>query len=102
MEDLREKLKGEIEKADWNMLIPHHEKETVFLLASDLDLVGAGVAIAEDNSQLVSMWLKDKKLARPTDEQVENFKKDEYKKLFNFLIIQPYVIIQLIKSDELS
>lgn len=102
MSELREKLKTEIDQADWSMLKPHYEKNAVFLIEADIDLITAGVAVAEDKSQIVSMWLTDKKMYRPTDEQVKSFEADQYKKRFNFIIIQPYVLVQLIDSDQLN
>jgi len=101
MNDLKEKLKTEVETADWDMLRIHHERQAVFLVDQSIELLDVAVAVAQDNSQLVSMWLTDKKLARPEEELVSEFEKDDYKKIFDFVIIQPYVLVQLKKSETL-
>jgi hypothetical protein len=102
MDDLKEKLKTEIEIADWDMLRVHHEREAVFMVDRSIDLLVAAVAIAQDNSSLVSIWITDSKLARPEDSKVEEYELEKYKKNFDFIIIQPYVLVQLKACETLS
>lgn len=102
MSELSEKLKTEIDQADWSMLKPHYDKQAVFMIAPEIDLVSAAVAVAEDKSQIVALWLKENQMYRPSIDQVKEFEADEYRKRFNFLIIQPYVLVQLITEDQLN
>jgi hypothetical protein len=102
MSELREKFKTEIENADWDMLRDHHERKAVFLVDKSIDLLDACVAVAVDNTQLVSIWLSDNKLARPDKNQTESFEQEKFKKRFEFIIIQPYVLIKLKDSETLS
>jgi hypothetical protein len=100
MIELREKFKTEIEKADWDMIIPHHEKQSVFILDNTLELIVVGEALAQDNTELVSLWLGNKSLCKPTDEQVNRFNETPFKKICDFLIIQPFVLIKLFQEIE--
>lgn len=97
MEELREKLKTEIDQTDWNALKIHHENGAVFIVDDKLELIDVGVAIAMDKLDFVKIWLDNDQLKRPTEEQVEQFNQNEYEKLADFLIIQPYVLIKLLK-----
>ena len=100
MEELRSKLSTEIEETDWNALKKHNENETVFFVSSDLDLIDVSVAVATDKSHFVKVWLDSGQLARPTDEQVKYYDANEYKKMCKFIIIQPYVLVQVFPLDN--
>jgi hypothetical protein len=99
MSELRDKFKSEIEQADWDMLEPHHLKQTVFILADELDLIVVGEALAKDDTELVSLWLGNKSLQKPSDKQVKFFNENPYKKICDFLIIQPFVLAKLFPEN---
>ena len=92
--ELEEKLKVEVETADWSMLEEHANRESVFLISDRYDLVKIGCAIAKDDSSLISTLLGNKELQKVTDEIAKKYKSDPKAKIFKFLIVQPYVIIQ--------
>lgn len=96
MDELKEKLKSEVEQADWDMLQVHHDKGAVFIVSSNLGLIDAAVAVAQDRTQFVKIWLDNGDLSRPTDDQVKNFQKNKFEKLCDFIIIQPYVLVKLL------
>lgn len=96
MEELRSKLITEIEEADWNMLKPHSEKQSVFFVSADLDLVDVAIAIAMDKSHMVKVWLDAEQLKKPTEDEIKKYDQNEFKKMCKFLIIQPYVLAQKI------
>lgn len=96
MDKLREKLQTEIEQADWDMLRTHHENGAVFIVSGSVSLLDAAVAIAEDKTQFVKIWLDNGELARPTDKQVQQFEKNQFEKICDFVIIQPYVLVSLL------
>ncbi len=95
-DELRQKLSSEIEEADWNALKVHHEKQAVIVVSDKLDLVSVGIAVANDDTNLVKIWLDNGDIYRPTKEQVDSFESDEYKKMCKFIIVQPFVLIQLL------
>lgn len=99
MGELRDKFKTEIEQADWDMIIPHHEKQTVFILDDSLELIVVGEALAQDNTELVSLWLGNKALCKPTADQAKHFNETPFKKICDFLIIQPFVLIKLFPEN---
>ena len=96
-ENLFEKLKNDIDKAKWDLLEPHHQRGAAFIISQDLELEAVGLAMARDESNYVREWIQKEKLLPPTEEQIEVWSEDETE--FNYLIIQPYVIFQLISDD---
>lgn len=88
---IEEKLKQQIEQATWDMLKPHFERGGLVVVHEDLDLVEVGAAVAEDRVDQVQHWLEGRMLVKPDAAVVETWP-DE--KTFNFVIIQPYVLVQ--------
>ena len=96
IDDLKEKLKTEVEQADWDMLRIHQKNKAVILVSGSLSLLDAAVAVALDRSQFVKVWLDNGELSHPTQEQVDYFEKEPFSKICNFIIVQPYVLVQLL------
>ncbi|MCO4794604.1 MAG: DUF2288 family protein [Bacteriovoracaceae bacterium] len=91
---LKEKLKSEIEEADWSMLEPHFSRQAIVQVSSDLDLPTVSEKVAMDDVDSIKKWMTEGKVVRPTEEQVNTWKENPYKKAFQFIIVQPYVLIQ--------
>lgn len=86
----------QLDKASWDMLKDHHERGAVFLVDEQLDIVTVATAIARDNFGQVKLWLEADQIAKVSDQLVEAWEKEPSKKVVNFLIVQPYVIVQRI------
>jgi hypothetical protein len=93
----REKLNSERAVTDWRSLGPHHEREALFLVTGEVDLVDAAVAIAEDDSAAIAAWLAQGALARPTDDEIAAWS-DAPDARFEFLIVQPFVVAARVRS----
>lgn len=94
-EKLKEKILEDLAEADWDMLRVHNERGMVFIVSASLELGDIAVAMSLDKTQLVKNWLDNGDLFRPKEEQVSEFEKEKFKKIGKFLIIQPYIIVQL-------
>ncbi len=97
MEDLKQKLANEVDQADWDMLRIHHQNHAVYLVLEDLLLLDVAVAIAQDKVSFVKIWLDNQQLRRPTDKEVQDYEKSKFAKNFEFIILQPYVLIKKVK-----
>lgn len=97
-EQLKDKFKKEIDEADWDLLKQHYERDALFVVEDELDIFDICVAVANDNSSLIAGHLETNKVYRPSEEQVANWEKDKFKKMAQFLIVQPYVFIKLIRE----
>ncbi|MEX0798367.1 MAG: DUF2288 family protein [Bacteriovoracaceae bacterium] len=94
-ENLKEKLSEEIDKASWSMLEDHYKRGALFLVEG-LDLAEAGAAVAADEAGKVKLWLDNKELLKVDENLKEAFSKNPNDKNFKFIIVQPYVFIQVV------
>ena len=91
--DLREKLAGEIDVTDWEALAPHATAGRLFVVATELTLLEAAVAVASDDKEQVEPWIASGQLARPTVSQVEQFQSQRGLALA-CVIVSPFVLVQ--------
>ncbi|MDE0886228.1 MAG: DUF2288 family protein [Myxococcota bacterium] len=91
--ELREKLRGEVDFAPWQALRAHAEAERLFLAASDLDLVEIGIALARDQPEPVDEWIAAGQLGRPSAPQLEKWTEAD-EQIFRCLIVAPFVLAQ--------
>ncbi len=90
--DLKKKLESELAESSWELLKPHQKREAIIVVAGDLDLIDAGIAVALDDSTNISKWMEKGLLHRPSTEQMNEWEK--YNLEFDFLILSPFVLIQ--------
>jgi hypothetical protein len=98
---VREKLAGEIDLADWAALAPHATAGRLFVVASELALLDAAVAVASDDKEQVEPWIASGQLARPTASQVEHFQRQKGLG-FACVIVSPFVLAQGRRVEEAS
>lgn len=96
---LEDKLKDEIDKARWELLKDHHTRGALFKVEEGLELSQVGAALAKDEVLKVKEWLGQNLFYKVEDAHVVEFEKTEELE-YNFLIIQPYVLIQERKEGE--
>jgi len=82
-------------KGTWDVLAPHFARGALFIASNELDLTEVGKAIAADDANSVASWLESKELRRPEELEVEGWSKSAHEEFASFIIVQPYVIIQL-------
>jgi len=86
----------EIQEIDWFSLKDHFKRDALFIISQKVDLTVVAEAMSKDQSAVIKAWLGSEDIRRPKEEEVEHWAKDEYKKLANYLIVQPYVLAKLI------
>lgn len=91
--ELLERLSTEICEAKWELLDNHHKRQSLFIVSDSLELVAVGVAMARDQVEYIRNWLNDGLIDKPTDDLIKTWLESDV--TFNYLIIQPYVIIQI-------
>ena len=96
-ENLLAKLMNEIDVAKWDLLAPHHEREALFVVNKSLELPPVGLAMTRDEVEYVRNWLTAGDIYQPTEEQIAVWKEEEVK--FKYLIVQPYVLAQLVNEE---
>ncbi|MBD2336384.1 DUF2288 domain-containing protein [Calothrix sp. FACHB-156] len=93
MPDIKAELAENLDESEWEWLIPHVKRDAVIVVASGLDLLDVGVAIASDNIPQVQIWIDEQLIIKPNTEQLGEWNANPQKR-FQTLIVQPYVIIQ--------
>ena len=93
MADLKAELAKDLEQAEWEWLIPHVKRDSVLIIAKELNVVDVGIAIASDNLRSVQHWISEQLIQKPSETQLSDWNSDPQKR-FNTLIVQPYVLIQ--------
>ena len=93
--DLRKQLNEDLDVATWDMLDPHLKRGALVEVHESLDLVEVGLAVAQDNTDLVKNWM-EKGLIK----SVKKLNRDWVDLKFKFLILSPYVLMQILKETN--
>ena len=93
MTDLRETLRRQIMDAEGALLVTHHRRGALFLVASEVSLLDVAEAIARDDTEKVGAWIEAGAIARPPAGEVERWERGE-RAAYRFVIVQPYVLAQ--------
>ena len=93
MTPTRENLALSVDEAAWSLLRGHLERGGLIFVGPTLDLVDAGLRIAIDDTAAIEGWIREKRLTRPSVEQVAAWDRQEGKR-FLMLIVSPFVLIK--------
>jgi hypothetical protein len=91
-----DEFKNEIEQADWAALKDHQKRGALFIIDKNLKLEEVANAFARDFSSIVKIWLDSKEIQIVDEKMADDFAENEFEELARFLIVQPYVLMQLI------
>lgn len=86
----------EIMETTWKALSLHHRRKALFFVCPPVDLLSAANAVALDQTRIIQAWISSKHLFRPDENYIKTISDD---KTFRFVIIQPYVLVQLENTD---
>jgi len=89
----RENLALSVDEAEWSWLRVHLEHGGLIVVGPTLDLVEAGFRIATDDSAAIEGWIREKKLTKPSAEQVGAWDRQDGTR-FLILIVSPFVLIK--------
>jgi hypothetical protein len=93
MTPTREELALQIDEAEWDWLRAHLERDGIIVVAHGLDLVDAGLRIAENDTDVVQRWVDAGMLGKPLREQLEEWDADRSRR-FMTLIVSPFILVQ--------
>ena len=89
--ELREKLTQECAVVSWSTLHPHLERQAVFWVDPQLDLIQVGVSIALDQVDEIQDYLNQGYLTKAGQDPLVS--EDGHEAIgYKVLIVQPYVI----------
>ena len=99
MNSSRKELEEMVDVAMWEWLSPHAARARVILVGAMLDLVDVGIALTDDNTQLVQSWIDDGWLRHPSAEELSDWNADKDKQ-FTSLVVPPFVLVRI--QDKLK
>lgn len=92
--DLRTKLDSERADLTWEHLETSGHLDAIVVVANDLDLADAGVALANNDVANVQAWLASGRLHRPGDVELATWRAAP-ERTFEMIVVQPFVLVQL-------
>ena len=93
VEPTREELALAVDEAEWGWIRAHLERGGIIIVGPALDIADVGLALAVDDSATIREWITEKKLTKPTAEQIATWDRQGNKR-FQTLIVSPFVLIQ--------
>jgi hypothetical protein len=93
VDDLRDKLRSEIQAVDAASLLPHHRRGALFIVRVEVDILDVAEAVAADDAAKVAGLIEENKLYRPELGELADWCADTELRL-QFVILQPYVLAQ--------
>ncbi|MFM7577936.1 MAG: DUF2288 domain-containing protein, partial [Microcystaceae cyanobacterium] len=73
MTDIKHQLTEELAPMDWETLMPHAKRDAIIVIDPALDLLAVGVAIAEDQANLVQNWISELLIHKPSQEELSHW-----------------------------
>jgi hypothetical protein len=95
MEELKKRLADDVADVNWNDIKPHAQRDAVIIVNKNLDLLDVGVAVAQDDKIVVERWITEQLISKPSNQQLSDWNMNQ-EKLFRTLIVQPFVLVQII------
>jgi hypothetical protein len=92
-DELRRKLREELDTVDWLALRGQLRRDSVILVAPELDLVEVAWSVARDRAAEVAGWIAAGQLRKPDRAELAAWER-ELDKPFRMLIVAPYLLIQ--------
>jgi hypothetical protein len=93
MSEIVESFKRDLAEVNWRELKIHLQRDAIIIVAAELDLIEVGVAVAKDDKASVEAWIASNQLGKPTEIQLRSWEQSP-DKLFQMLIIQPFILVQ--------
>jgi hypothetical protein len=95
-DDVEFDFSNEIQKGKWELLKPHYERETVFIVNDPLDLQTVAHCLAKDQVSILKIWLDNNEVVKLEEDAIAPLVNNPTSELFDFLIVQPFILIKFI------
>ncbi|MEO0375277.1 MAG: DUF2288 domain-containing protein [Cyanobacteria bacterium P01_A01_bin.17] len=92
MSDTRTQLADELADIEWRDIIPHSQRDAVIVVTPSLDMLDVGMALANDEVQSVQHLISEQLIYKPSEQELSDWN-GEPQKMFQALIVQPFVLI---------
>lgn len=99
-ESLREKLESEIGVVHYRDVAAHSKRGGLFLVTEETALIDVAEALATDDRAKVEAWVASGALRRPEAEELDAWAAEGAGHLFEFSIVQPFVLIRVREASS--
>jgi len=93
-DDVEFDFSNEIQKGRWELIEPHFNRGTVFIINEPLDLQTVGHCLAKDQVNILKIWLDSKEVVKLEEEDLGNYVENPSADFCDFLIVQPFILIK--------
>ena len=93
MSEMVDSFKRDLAEVNVRELKIHLKRDSIIIVAAELDLIEVAVAVADDDKTLVETWITASQLGKPTEKQLESWEQESTQR-FQMLIVQPFILIQ--------
>lgn len=93
MSEIREGFEKDLAEVDWSSLRIHTQRDSLIMVAVQLDLVDVACKVAADAINEIGEWIEGGLIGKPTAEQLSTWE-SQLDKPFRMLIAAPYILIQ--------
>lgn len=76
-----------------DVLLPHLERDAVFVVARHIPLLTCGVAVAMDDVALVKGWIERGELRKPSRAERDGWRQQADRRWVS-VVVQPFVLVQ--------
>ncbi len=90
---MRDELLAKLGVVLWSDLQAHAKRDALIVVTGALDIVDAGVALAQNDVERVQQWIQSGLLTKPTAAELELWSIDSAAR-FETLIIAPFVLMR--------
>jgi hypothetical protein len=90
---MRERLAAYLGDVFWTDLRAHAARDALIVVAEDLDMLDAGVAIASNDTKTVAAWIDERRLSKPSTDDLARWPSEPLA-TFESLVVAPYVLIR--------
>ena len=92
---LREELQASIGPVAWGDLRKHLARDVIIIVAPETPLLEVALAIAKNDQDQVTTWIKDGVLTKPNTHQLEHWEKN-FDFPFLSVVVQPFILVQVL------
>ena len=95
----RQELAQQVDRARWEWLQPHQQRNALIRVDGMLELADVGERLAADDAATVQAWLASHMIARPSPDQLDEWNRQP-ERMFAMLVVSPFVLIQETSDSE--
>ena len=96
-QNLYKKLQEEKTEISIKDLQVHQKRRALILVSDTLDITDVAVLVALDDKKSIENWLSKNLIENVEDDQFNNMMRKD-NKIFSFIIVQPFVLIQSLRN----